>query len=70
MAIIKPKPKSEREKVTMQIDAQVLQEIKHYCQYAGFAKSDEFFEEAAVHILVKDKDFKEWKEQQQKVVNE
>lgn len=69
MAIIKPKPKQEREKISIQIDVEVLQDIKRYCQYAGFARPDEFFEEAASHILSKDKEFREWKEKQQDMNN-
>lgn len=65
MAIIKPKPKQESEKINIQMDVEILQDIKRYCQYAGFAKPDEFLEEAASHILSKDKEFKEWKKIQE-----
>lgn len=65
MSVIKPKPKQEREQIRIQIDNQVLADIARYCEFAGFKKQDEFFEEAAMHILGKDKDFKEWKEQMQ-----
>jgi len=40
----------------------LLQEIKHYCEYAAFKKVDEFFKEAAAHIFIKDRAFNEWKE--------
>jgi metal-responsive CopG/Arc/MetJ family transcriptional regulator len=62
MAIINPKPTMESAKIKISIDAQVLAEIEQYCKYAKFKKHDDFFEEAASHILSKDKDFKEWKE--------
>ncbi len=62
MAIIKPKPIVERTQIRINIDAHVFEEIKRYCSYAKFKKLDEFFEEAALHILTKDRDFKEWKE--------
>lgn len=62
MAILKPKIKSEREQIRLNIDSQVLVEISRYCEYAGFKKQDEFFEEAALHILSKDKEFREWKD--------
>lgn len=62
MAIIKPKPTVERTQVRINIDAQVLAEIERYCSYAKFKKTDEFFEEAALHILSKDKEFREWKD--------
>lgn len=61
MAIIKPKPTVERTQFKLSIDAQVLAEVERYCVYAKFKKPDEFFEQAALHILTKDKDFKEWK---------
>jgi hypothetical protein len=62
MAIIKPKPTIARAQIRISIDAQVLAEIEQYCRYAKFKKQDEFFEEAALHILSKDKIFKEWKD--------
>lgn len=62
MAILKPKPTVERTQLKISIDAQVIVEIERYCEYAKFKKTDEFFEEAALHILAKDKDFKEWKD--------
>jgi hypothetical protein len=62
MSIIKPKPKQEREQIRMQIDSHILSEVSRYCEYAGFKKQDEFFEEAALHILSKDKEFREWKD--------
>ncbi len=69
MSIIKPKPKQERTQVRIQIDAHILSDITRYCDYAGFKKQDEFFEEAACHILSKDKDFKEWKEAKTQLTN-
>jgi hypothetical protein len=62
MAIIKPKPKQEKEQIRIQVDSQILAEVNRYCEYAGFKKPEDFFEEAALHILTKDKEFKEWKE--------
>ena len=62
MAIIKPKPTVERTQFRISVDAKVLAEVEQYCTYAQFKKPDEFFEEAALHILTKDKDFKEWKD--------
>ena len=62
MAIIKPKPTIERNQIRINIDAQVLADIERYCKYANFKKPDEFFEEAALHIMAKDKDFKGWKD--------
>jgi hypothetical protein len=68
MAIIKPKPTIERSQIRISIDAHVLAEIERYCIYAKFKKQDEFFEEAALHILSKDKDFKEWKEKTEETI--
>ena len=69
MSMIKPKPKQERSQIRIQVDSQILSDIARYCEYAGFRKQDEFFEEAALHILLKDKDFKEWKETNAHMVN-
>lgn len=67
MSIIKPKPTVERTQLKINIDAQVLTEVERYCAYAKFKKPDEFFEEAALHILTKDKDFREWKDRTEQV---
>ena len=65
MAIIKPKSIVEFTKIKISIDTQILAEIKRYCSYAKFEKPDEFFEEAALHIFAKDKDYKEWKDKEE-----
>ena len=62
MSLLKPKQKLERTQVRIYIDSEVAKEIGRYCAFAGFKKEDEFFEEAALHVLSKDKAFKEWKE--------
>ncbi len=62
MSIIKPKQKNERTQIRIQIEEHVLLDISQYCEYAGFKKQDEFFQEAALHILTKDKEFKKWQE--------
>ncbi len=69
MAIIKPKPTVERTQIRISIDSQVLAEIERYCAYAKFKKPDEFLEEAALHILTKDKDFKEWKDKAEQLTS-
>lgn len=69
MAIIKPKPTVERAQLRISIDTQVLAEVERYCEYAKFKKTDEFFEEAALHILTKDKDFKEWKDKTEQLTS-
>lgn len=62
MSIIKPKPTVERTQLKININTQVLVDVERYCEYANFKKPDEFFEEAALHILTKDKEFRDWKD--------
>ncbi|MEO9205037.1 MAG: hypothetical protein ABI296_04880 [Gammaproteobacteria bacterium] len=64
MALLQPKQKREKTPLRFNIDANVAEEIRSYCDYAGFTKIEEFIEEAALHILNKDKAFKEWKDRQ------
>jgi hypothetical protein len=66
MAIIKPKPTVKRTQVRINIDTEVLADVEQYCEYAKFKKPDEFFEEAALHIVSKDKEFREWKDNKSK----
>jgi len=51
MSIIKPIQKAKKVQQRISIDQSILDDIKQYCQYAGFQKFDEFLEEAAVHVL-------------------
>ncbi len=62
------KPKSVGKKITFKvsINSNTADQIKQYCDFAGFKSNDEFLEEAAMHILTKDKDFKEWTESKEK----
>lgn len=62
MSILKPKPTIERTQFRVSIDKQILSDVERYCEYANFKKVDDFLEEAALHILSKDKDFREWKD--------
>ena len=64
MALLQPKKKREKAPFRFSIDSNLADDIRHYCKYVGFEKIEEFFEEAAVHILTKDKAFKEWRETQ------
>ena len=62
MPLIQPKQKREKTQVRINIDTKIAEEMKRYCEYAGFNKLDDFLEEAALHILSKDKSFRDWKE--------
>lgn len=64
MSLIKPKPEGKKITFKVSINSNTADEIKRYCDFAGFKNNDEFLEEAATHILSKDKDFKEWREKQ------
>ena len=59
------KPKSEDKKITFKvsINSSIAEEMKKYCEFAGFKSHDDFLEEAVNHILAKDKAFKKWQEQ-------
>lgn len=52
------KPSEELEKITINIDRNLGQEIESYCQWVGIKKIDEFFEQAAKMVLHKDSDWK------------
>ncbi len=57
MPIIKSKDKSEKEQIRISIEKSIVEKIKLYCEWAGVKKPDEFFEQAALYILSKDKDW-------------
>ena len=57
MPIIKSKEKHEKEQFRISIEHVVLEKIKQYCEWANVKKLDDFFEQAAQHVLSKDKDW-------------
>ncbi len=57
MPIIKPKEKIDKEQVRIQLDKNILDKIRQYCDWIGVKKVEEFFEQAAEYILSKDKDW-------------
>lgn len=57
MPIIKPKQKAKKEQIRLSIEKDILDKIKEYCDVFGIPKADDFFEQAAEHILSKDKDW-------------
>lgn len=59
MALLKPNAKATKEQVRINIDKGILSNVKSYVEWAGLDKVDDFFEQAAQHILAKDKDWKE-----------
>ena len=58
MALITAKKPSDVEKVKIEINKNIYEEIQSYCQWAGIDKIDHFFEEAATFIFSKDRDWK------------
>jgi hypothetical protein len=57
MSVIKPATTSAKEKVKIVISADVLKDVKEYCEWAKVNES-EFFEQAAKFVFNKDKDWK------------
>lgn len=57
MPIIKVKQKAEKEQTRISIERELLDSIRQYCDWLKIKKIDDFFEQAAEHILKKDKDW-------------
>lgn len=57
MPIIKVKQKAEKEQTRISIEGELLDNIRLYCDWLKIKKIDDFFEQAAEHILKKDKDW-------------
>lgn len=60
MPLVKSKQKQEKVQVRINIESKTLETIKQYCDWAGVAKQEEFFEEAAKYLLSKYKDWKDY----------
>lgn len=56
MPIIKS-VKVEKEQIRISIKKKIVEEVRQYCEWAGVNKADEFFEQAAEHILSRDKEW-------------
>lgn len=58
MPIISKQPSVKKEKITIEINEDVLNKIKQYCAWAGINDISFFVEESAKIIFDKDKKFK------------
>lgn len=57
MPIIKAKEKATKEQLRINIEKNIFDEVKQYCEWASVKRIDDFFEQAAQYILSKDKDW-------------
>lgn len=57
MALISNKSQTNKQKIKVQIDAVVLEDIQRYCEWAG-VEMDFFLEEASRFVFAKDKEWK------------
>lgn len=64
MPIVKAKQKQDKTQIRINIETQVFEAIKQYCDWAGVHKQDDFFEQAANYLLSKDADWKNYLKQQ------
>jgi hypothetical protein len=70
MAIISGKRSNVKEKVKAEINAETLNQINQYCQWASIEDIGFFFEEAAHFVFAKDKDWKQHKKSAKKAKKE
>lgn len=57
MPIIKPKTQGELTQKRYRFDTSLTDEVDAYCQWAKIKNDNIFFEEAAMYILKKDRDW-------------
>lgn len=58
MALISNTKSSKKEKIKLELNAEVLANIRTYCEWAAIDDMAFFVEEAACFIFAKDKEFK------------
>lgn len=58
MAIINGERAQKKNTVTLEINADVLEQIKAYCAWANISDISWFVEEAACYVFAKDKEWK------------
>jgi hypothetical protein len=66
MALLSAKKISGKEKIKLEIDQEICSQITKYCEWSGIASIDDFFEEAAIYIFSKDKDWGKYIKSRQK----
>lgn len=59
MAIISGSRATNKDKIKIEINSEVLETIQQYCKWADIENVDYFIEEAACFVFSKDKDWKE-----------
>ncbi len=59
MAIISGARATNKDKIKIEINSEILATIKNYCQWADIENIEYFIEEAACFVFSKDKDWKE-----------
>ncbi len=57
--MIPKRPKKKREKITIKLDRDVLQNLEHYCRYLESSR-DYMINQCLVFIFRKDRPFSEW----------
>jgi hypothetical protein len=58
MAIISGARASNKEKLKVEISAEIIEKIRNYCEWANISSIDYFIEEAACFVFAKDKEWK------------
>jgi hypothetical protein len=67
MALLMAKPKSKKIPLSLRFSNALISEIKAYNEFVGIDRLDDFFEQAALYILEKDKD---WQKKSDKIQGE
>ena len=57
MPIIRAIGIQEKEVCRFKLDASTMNKVRQYCEWAGVSKVDEFFQQAAEYVLLKDRDW-------------
>ncbi len=63
MPVISAQNAHEKEKIKIELDQELLREVKEYMQFAGIHDISHFFSEAAHFVFSKDRDWKKYKKQ-------
>ena len=58
MSLLKATTKTNKRSIRLTMPEELLAEVEKYCNWAAIQKVEDFFEQAAQYILVKDKAWK------------
>ena len=60
MSLLQPTDKKTKEQVRLNLDKEILDKVRAYCDWADFKSKEDFIEQAIEFVLKKDRDWRKY----------